>query len=62
MSANYTLAGKYGVNLNLLSAEHIKNVPKKRNRDKKNISGEYLQASVISPPNLKDYIFGDYSF
>ena len=49
----FTFAGKYLVNLNLFRAEQRKNVPKNRNRDKKNISGEYLHASVILPPNLK---------
>ena len=52
-SCQLTLAGKNGVNLNLLRKEQRKKVPKKRKRERKKISGEYLQAFVRIPPALQ---------
>ena len=53
LSCQLTLAGKNGVNLNLLRKEQRKKVPKKRKRERKKISGEYLQAFVRIPPALQ---------
>ena len=39
--------------MNLLRKEHKKKVPKKRKRERKKISGEYLQAFVRIPPALQ---------
>ena len=52
-SNQLTLAGKKGVNLNLFRKEHKKKVPKKRKRERKKISGEYLHALVRIPPALQ---------
>ena len=41
------------MNLNLLRKEQRKKVPKKRKRERKKISGEYLQAFVRIPPALQ---------
>ena len=49
----FTLAGKYGVYLNFFSEVQRRKVPKKRNNERKNISGEYLHEYDSSPPNLK---------
>ena len=42
------------MNLNLLRKEHRKKVPKKRKRERKKMSGEYLQLSESSPPSLEE--------
>ena len=48
----FTFVGKNVVNLNFFKKNAKKNVPKNKNNDKKNMSGVYLQCSVISPRNL----------
>ena len=47
------LVGKKGVNLKLLIKVHVKNVPKKRMTERKNMSGTYSQEWERTPMNLR---------